>query len=252
MIPPLGRWFAKTRESGPAGSKWPGRLRQLDPLQWVAPADCLLCGRSVRGPVCADCSGLFQSASGKGCRRCANLLVSDHALSCPWCCRLRDLPDHLACGFYYRHEAATLYRLIKFEGYWPLMKHLLEPGMHAFFRIPFLEYDGLVPVPEPFVKKMSRFFNPSLLLADLLCARTGLDVLPVVGIRPFSRGQVGLSYAERRANARRRFFLRRAPPERLILVDDVLTTGATLEAMTAVLRAAKVRRIAWFTLLRTP
>ena len=50
---------------------------------------------------------------------------------------------------------------------------------------------------------------------------------------------------------RDRFAIRGDPPRAIILVDDVLTTGATLEAATETLTRAGVERIAWLTLFRT-
>ncbi|HEY6256025.1 MAG TPA: ComF family protein [Xanthobacteraceae bacterium] len=106
------------------------------------------------------------------------------------------------------------------------------------------EADGLVPVPLHWRRQWGRRFNQSAVLADVVAKASGLSVahraLRRIKATP---QQVGLARAERAVNVQGAF---RVPQSgrievtgrRLILVDDVLTSGATLEACTrALLRA---------------
>jgi ComF family protein len=106
------------------------------------------------------------------------------------------------------------------------------------------EADALVPVPLHWRRLWARRFNQSASLAQAVSAASGVPVLHTALKRVKATAhQVGLSQAERAVNVQGAF---RVPPEgkaeitgrRLVLVDDVLTSGATVEACTrALLRA---------------
>ena len=105
--------------------------------------------------------------------------------------------------------------------------------------------DALVPVPLHWQRLWARRFNQSASMAQAVSAVSGVPVLPHAALKRVkaTAHQVGLTQAERAVNVQGAF---RVPPEgkaditgrRLVLVDDVLTSGATVEACTrALLRA---------------
>ena len=95
----------------------------------------------------------------------------------------------------------------------------------------------LVPVPTPSVRRRRRGFCHATLLAEALGRRTGLPVLAVLDRRAGTRRQVGRARTERLRDPPR--FRARAPgSEAVMLVDDVVTTGATLAACARALRDA--------------
>ncbi len=102
----------------------------------------------------------------------------------------------------------------------------------------------LVPVPLHRLRQLSRRYNQSTELARALGRLTGLPVDPGLVIRrKNTRQQVGLSGEARRRNlagafAERPGMLPRLGGRRAIIVDDVITTGATVRAVTRVLQAA--------------
>ncbi len=132
------------------------------------------------------------------------------------------------------------------------MASLVDRGVARLLATtPFLDYECLTPIPETFRGKLRRAFNPAERIAMLLSERTGLSMRRLLRAKPFRRPQVGLAYEARRKNARGRFAPRGGPaPRSVLLVDDVLTTGATMEAATDVLRRAGSARVAWFCLFR--
>ncbi len=109
--------------------------------------------------------------------------------------------------------------------------------------------DILVPVPLARWRLWRRRFNQSALLADALARETGLPMEPLALLRVrATRSQVGLTRAQRRKNVAGAF--RVAPRRRhridgqaVLLVDDVITTGATAEACARALRRAGARRV---------
>jgi ComF family protein len=102
--------------------------------------------------------------------------------------------------------------------------------------------DALVPVPLHPRRQRERGFNQAELIAAALARRTGLALLASALVRrKDTTTQTGLSAAARRDNVRGAFAVRRRAQiagRRLVLVDDVLTTGATAEACARVLREA--------------
>lgn len=112
-----------------------------------------------------------------------------------------------------------------------------------------VDADMLVPVPLHVVRLWQRRFNQSALLCAELTRITGVPTDPFVLTRvKATPSQVGLSEAERRSNMSGAFALHRGAESRvadrrIVIVDDVLTTGATLGACARVLRRSGAARI---------
>jgi ComF family protein len=123
-------------------------------------------------------------------------------------------------------------------------------------RYPFAEGTLLVPVPLHPSKLRDRGFNQALLLARVLGRRRGLRVAPRALRRVrATRTQPGLTAPERRRNLRSAFAVGTATDltgSHVVLVDDVLTTGATADACARVLSAAGAARVDVYTVGRAP
>jgi predicted amidophosphoribosyltransferase len=116
----------------------------------------------------------------------------------------------------------------------------------------------LVPVPLHPARRVRRGFNQAALLAAAVGARSGLPVSDCLERRSGAPAQVGRGRAARLAatdsggGGVRLRAGSRPPPSRAVLVDDVVTTGATLGACAAVLRAGGCRRVVALAYARTP
>ena len=112
--------------------------------------------------------------------------------------------------------------------------------------------EAVIPVPLARERERERGFNQALLLARRIAGRLELPTRPrwLVRVRA-TRPQSDLSAAERRANVRGAFRAsRRVAGRHVVVVDDILTTGATLEACARALRAAGARRVGVLTVAR--
>jgi ComF family protein len=114
-------------------------------------------------------------------------------------------------------------------------------------------FDAVVPVPLHWRRRLERGFNQSELLARAVARRYGLPVTNAVRRRRTTTAQAGLSNAKRRANVAGAFKVARPQAiagRRVLLVDDVMTTGATAAACAAALRRAGASYVALLTLAR--
>jgi ComF family protein len=134
--------------------------------------------------------------------------------------------------------------LVRLMGTW-----LMDAGRDVL-----AESDLIVPVPLSRAGLLRRRFNQSARLGGDLARRSGvpMDALSLIRVRS-TASQVGLSRSEREENLRGAFAVRedrrdRIDGRRIVLVDDVLTTGATVCAATRALRRAGAESVAILTL----
>ncbi len=114
-------------------------------------------------------------------------------------------------------------------------------------------FDLVVPVPLHWRRKLERGFNQSELLAGAVARRYGLQPANVLRRKRSTSAQAGLSNAKRRVNVAGAFLVRRKPEvesRKVLLIDDVMTTGATLAACAAALKRAGARSVSVLTLAR--
>jgi ComF family protein len=167
-------------------------------------------------------------------------------------CR-RGLTRFDAAFAYGSYEAALreMVHLLKYGG----VRTLASP-MGAFLTgaLPRNQrFDLIVPMPMHWMRRWQRGFNQAELLAAEVSKRTGIRLAsPVRRVRSTSP-QAGLSRARRRENMSGAFAVARRADvngKRILLVDDVLTTGATASACAGVLKRAGAKYVAVLALAR--
>lgn len=190
------------------------------------------------------------------CVRCRTAFLSEDPLDVDGCCglcRAGETEFHAAYSFgHYENELRRLIQLMKYDGVRTLAPRL---GRWLAEALPRSErFDAIVPVPLHWLRFLQRGFNQSVLLGRELSRRTGIPlrtgVLRRVKATP---KQTLLDDKGRRMNVRRAF--RAVNPaavrdRRILLLDDVLTTGATLNACARVLKEAGAAHVSTLTLAR--
>ena len=105
-------------------------------------------------------------------------------------------------------------------------------------------FDAIIPVPLHYLRLQKRGYNQANLLAQALSERIRIPVLEDILIRTrATTSQVELSAAERRENVAEAFSINGNVPPRVLLIDDVCTTGSTLTAAAQALQQADVKTI---------
>ena len=222
-----------------------GPLARLGRGVW--PGRCLLCGTgAARGyDLCVPCAAALPWAR-LGCPRCA-LPLSSPAPSCGRCLQKAPLLDAVLAAFAYRPPVDRLLPRLKFHG--DLAAGRLLAGAMAVALADAPRPQALVPVPLAPARLRQRGYDQALELARPLARALELPLVPaalrrVRDTEPQSR----LDAVGRRRNLRGAFAAneRGALPAHVALVDDVMTTGATLGAAAIALRRAGVERVdAW-------
>jgi ComF family protein len=141
--------------------------------------------------------------------------------------------------------------LYKYNGVSPLSEPL---GRLLARALPRAEaFDAIVPMPLHWVRRWRRGFNQSELLARVLAKRIGVPVVAAVRRRKPTPPQAGLTSAQRRTNVAGAFVVKNSSQIRgqhVLLIDDVLTTGATARACAAALKRAGAAQVTVLTLAR--
>jgi ComF family protein len=211
----------------------------------LVPPACVSCRAPLARAglwLCSSCTRALPWLSGRGCARCG-------------------LPTHRRCPaagaafarawspLAYDGVARELVGALKFRGALPLASFM---AAHIAANLPQdLRAGVLVPVPAQARRHRRRGFDPAAALTSALAARLDRPVQPCLRRHDRERRQVGASRTQRRRPDRLTIALRAPPPPRALLVDDVHTTGATLDACARALVAGGCREVVALTYART-
>lgn len=212
--------------------------------------DCLLCGgRSAEALACGACASAL-ARTGPACPRCALSMPAPEV--CGRCLREPPAFDSALAAFEYRFPLDRVVVRFKFAGD-------LAAGSWLASRLALAARDAprpdlvVVPPSDP-ARLRRRGFNPALEIARALGVERGLRVDPFAIARLRATApQPGLGGHARRANLRGAFECRRSfDGAHVVVVDDVMTTGATVDALARALKSAGARRVDAWVVARTP
>jgi len=114
-------------------------------------------------------------------------------------------------------------------------------------------FDIVLAMPMHWRKRWERGFNQAELLAKPVAKRCGLKLSTNLRRKRYTKAQAGLTETQRRDNLKDSFSVRRSEQiagKRILLIDDVFTTGATLRTAAAVLKGGGAARVTALTLAR--
>jgi len=217
-------------------------------LDLLFPAVCPLCagrlGAGRRDPVCGACWASFTRVTPPLCVTCGAPVPAEGITRCA-ACRDETLAfDYARAAASYGGAVREAVHVLKFGGRRSMARPLGDLIVDQCMD-PLLVPDMLVPVPLSHARERERGFNQAVLLAERLGERLGVRVRArwLVRLRA-TAAQSDLTAAERRANVANAFLATPAVSGRHVaVVDDVITTGATVSECARALRAAGARRV---------
>jgi ComF family protein len=217
---------------------------------WPLGQDCLLCGAAARdSAICAACDEALPRI-GAACARCAVPL--ERASLCGECLRRPPHFDAALAVFEYRFPLDRLLQRFKYSadlavGDWLALQLAARVNDAA-------RPDLVVAVPLTARRLRRRGFNQAMELARVVAKRIGVrrSIDALARVRD-TEPQPGLGRSARRANLRGAFRCdAQVDGEHVALVDDVVTTGATADAIAGALKAAGAARVSLWSVARTP
>ena len=244
----MERYSAVRRPAG-AGARLQSVMEAI--AQALLPACCLFCG-AAHAPH-GICPGCLRDLPGRGQPRCLVCAIEMEATElCGSCLRRRPAFDHVRAACSYAFPMDTAIQRLKYTPDPTLIAPLaaLLADLAAAEPRP----DLLVPMPASRARLRSRGFNQAVELARASARRHGLRLgLDTVARVRDGLPQASLPWDERARNVRGAFACGADLSDlRIAIVDDVMTTGATLEELARTLKRAGAREVTAWVLARTP
>jgi ComF family protein len=227
-------------------------------FSFTFPDECRICDAPLtelsRIPVCSRCLNKPKPLSAEyACARCQTPFLNRFPLDEQGLCTVCRLgaQTYDACFSFgsFEDELRDLIHLLKYGRVQTVARPL---GKLLSAVVPRDQvFDAIVPMPLHWRKRWQRGFNQAELLAQELSRRTGIPVRKLVRRIKNTSAQAGLTSAKRRANMSMAFRTTRPlDGQRLILLDDVLTTGSTAASCARALKRAGASYVAMVTVAR--
>jgi len=203
---------------------------------------CLICGKlaSLEQQLCSECDQDFTPFQG-GCEVCA--LPLENGYRCEACLSKPPYFDKVFCAFIYQGQVAHAVKALKYAGKTQLANVLVEKSKTMVWP----EVTQLIPVPMGFFRRFVRRYNQATLLADALARELKRPVcLNLLRKKAFIPSQTRFGYKRRINSVYKAFQIKdnlSVEGHDLLLVDDVVTTGATVNECARLLKKQGAHKV---------
>lgn len=217
----------------------------------VFPSQCALCGTpSLTGdPLCDKCLGSLELISGSRCDICGEAFApGTDAHTCGDCATERPNFEEARAWLKFQAPVNSIIHLFKYKRGFYFLDWMVS-GMVETFRREYAgrEFDLVAPIPLHWRRLLTRGYNQALILAKPIGRKLKMKVAPGALSRTGNTPpQVGLSRNQRKENLKKAFAIKdpkRVAGKKILLVDDVITTGATVDEAARVLKKAGAREV---------
>ena len=203
----------------------------------LTPIECLFCETEI-GPVCYACYEANIEPTVACCYSCR--ARSDNYETCRKCRTAGVKPKYLWAAARYDGLAAKMVYQMKFDSN-RAMAELIADKLHD--SVPFIDFDMITYLPTASSRLRKRGYDHSRLIASTFARRRGLPFGKLL-VRIGQARQVGASKADRKKQAEASYLGKpNLQFERALVIDDVISSGASIEAATRQLRRAGVRNV---------
>lgn len=202
---------------------------------------CACCGELTGSQqhICTSCSGLLAPLP-HGCRICAAPLSASNIAICGQCLNHPPAYERIASSCLYREPLSQLIANYKYHGALYLSALFADLLAQAYSESGLRRHTVMVPVPLHRTRLRERGFNQALELSKRLVDPLGIPCeFDAVQRARYTSPQQGLSARQRRTNIRRSFAVEQDfSGARVLIIDDVVTTGATVNELALKLKQA--------------
>ena len=229
---------------------------------YLLPPACAACGgsagaevRAGLGPVCGNCRLGLPQVPRPACSRCGAPLGTGEAPSCMECAEWPDRLERADAACLLESPARELVHALKYQG-WRDVGRFMGTEMARRAGAAARRTDFVVPVPTSARNIRRRGYNQSAVIASALSTTMDIPRLDCLRRSRQTGTQTALNPMQRRANVSDAFVMVEGlagmlEGRRLLLVDDVITTGATVLAAAGVLALGSPRSIVAYAFART-
>ncbi|MCR5823193.1 MAG: ComF family protein [Lachnospiraceae bacterium] len=218
-------------------------------LDILFPACCPICLKPVhpKGSFIHEaCRRKLKFVESPFCMKCGRGIADEGAALCSSCKKGDFVFDSGRCTFAYHSDIGNAIKWVKDEGTREFIDFFGDTAAkrHETF-LKAVKPEIIVPVPLSESRLRARGFNQSELFAESLAGVLGIPVGKLLKKVRNTRDQKGLNRRERTRNLAGAFeaVSCKEMPERVLLTDDIYTTGSTVNACAAVLKAAGVKEV---------
>jgi len=229
-------------------------------VNFFYPITCSVCGKNLnylsQTRICSKCKESFPTIKNLICQRCG-MPLEDGGEHC-YICRKDPRKYHfdkMRSVYLYRDPLRSLILKFKYLNRTFLAKDFAlymceEMRLHNFYK----DVDFIVPVPVNILRKIKRGYNQAELLADEISLKMNIPVLKkVLFRRRITKPQFKLSKFERFENIKNSFFVKNRSilkNKTILLIDDIVTTSATVSDCSLALKTSSVKKVHVLTLAR--
>jgi len=207
-------------------------------LNFILPNSCIVCGKEIeQNLVCNDCLNLIVYPESPLCSHCGRPI--ENAKTCIFCRFEKNLTYGRAFTLYVPPVDKMIHHF-KYRGK-TILADFFGLGMSGILKNDFYlrDADYLTPVPLFWWKKLRRTYNQAELLSKIINKETGIPVLNCLVRVKNTRTQTRLDHKKRQENVKNAFRLKKefsVRNKKIIIIDDVMTTGATIKECARVLK----------------
>ena len=215
---------------------------------FLFPSVCALCEKSLIGEeeiglgLCADCKGTLKIADGNKCAVCGKPLVSEIDTCLPCRSSTQRSFERLWVLFPYTGKYRKLLAAYKFHKRLSIADFFSQKALDLINSEPLLQEAVIVPVPPRPGKIKHSGWDQVEYLVKAIEKQSGKNVSRVLKRRK-SKVQKELNRSERLENLKGRIYTEGSAPETTLIIDDVITTGSTMEVCAQVLKEAGAKRV---------
>lgn len=224
-------------------------------LDFFYPRFCIRCKRPIQLPVqgylCDHCFSEIVFNDATCCACCGRAMGAQEGTVCQNCVELKPYFHNGISLFAFNDVGRHFIHTLKYHNGLFLKKDLLKLLLHAKEKLSRWEAPCFVPVPLHFMRKWKRGYNQSAIIAQALQRICGGEIMPILKRKINTPSQTSLTRKERKLNVKGAFMLKVKTLDTnktYVLVDDVFTTGATLNECASVLQQHGAKDIRVFTL----